>query len=143
MASRKGRDRVHVNLNRARRGLRDSVTYAVADPGTKSGLTPQRNAAWVELRNAEPVVSESGRQKCLARARDNGSLGTDKPTGRAVHAWVWGSVTRSGSSEPDLSGLRKVRYNPFRAPDYRYSDTGEKWTGSARCIVHAGYVWTV
>jgi len=41
----------------------------------------------------------------------------------------------------DVSGLRRITYNPFRSAVFHYSDTGEEWTGSGRVLVTGGYAY--
>jgi len=131
-------DHIHHNLHTGQVSVQAPPT-----PGQSRRVT--LTAGWVEVTNATPHVSERGRQ-CMVRAGQ-----------RAVHAKVWGTVTAHGETTPSGTlrippneGLpsvlpstyyRCVRYNPFEGPDFRYTDTGETWTGSPRVIVALGMVW--
>lgn len=101
------------------------------------------NADWVEVECAVSSVQLGGRLACLARAAKNGSIDTDAPKGRAVHAFILGIVVAHGDGPRSMVGFTKrVRYNPFRRADF-HTDDGETWLASERVIVADGYVWSV
>jgi len=125
-------DRVHHNLNTGR--------VSVLLHGKKKKIASEPH--WVEVFDAVPRVQPKGRQACIDRATANGSVKTDHPTGRAVHAFIVGTVGKMGcpATLPDLNGLTRVRYNPFRRADF-HTDDGVSWKGSARVICTGGYIY--
>lgn len=122
-------DRVHHNLNTGEASVR-----------LKGSTKVSYSAAWVEMVDAVPNVQKGGQRACVKRAEANGSLAAGKPTGRAVHAFVKGTVIAHGDGAPDLTGLERVHYNPFRSARFEHED-GTEWLGARRVIVTGGYVF--
>ncbi len=100
--------RVHVNLTRG-----DFTICAPKSPYKKLG-----SASDVTLVDVTFKVSEKGRQYCV-----------DKQ-GRWVHAWAFGTLA-AFDSDPDLDGVERVTYNPFRAPTFTLADGSPVHTAPA------------
>jgi len=93
---------------------------------------------WAEVSGAAPNVSEPTRQRIVRIKAETGKLA------REVHATIRGAVTATGEGARDVSGLRRITYNPFHPSGFfRYSDTDEEWTGSGRVLVTGGYAYEV
>jgi hypothetical protein len=124
-------DRIHHNLHTGKVSVR------------KHGETRiTLNADWVEVTCAVASVQAGGRRACVKRATENGSIDSARPKGRAVHAFILGTVVDSGDGPRSMVGFtRRVRYNPFRRDDF-HTDDGKSWLGSDRVVVADGYVWS-
>ncbi len=92
---------------------------------------------WVEISGATPQVSVASVARIVRKFEQTG-----KPA-RDVHATIRGQVVASGLGAPDLEGLRRISYNPFKGAFFRFADTGEEWKGSARVIVTGGSAYEV
>lgn len=76
-------------------------------------------ATWIVLRDCEPVVVESMRERmCQTNPK------TGRPFKRTVHAWVAGTLVSSQVPQ-DLTGFRQANYRPRSQGFFFYSDDGK------------------
>lgn len=104
--------RVHVNLTRG-----DFTLCAPKSPYKKIG-----SAHDVTITDVTFKVSEKGRQYCITKQ------------GRWVHAWAFGTLAAL-DTDPDVTDVERVTYNPFRAPTFTLTDGTPVHTAPAVAFV--------
>lgn len=92
------RVRIHVNLHRE--------DFSVVDPKTGRVVA---NVADAVMADVTFRVQEGGRQRVL------------KTRCRSVHAYAIGTLVAT-NTQPELAGLRRVSYNPYRSAHFDTED---------------------
>ena len=106
--------RIHMNLNRARRGMADC--WSVTIGGKVVGYVERAT-----IRNASPRVSDAGWRRIQASGV------------RKVYAGIvgeWSTTTPTTDGEP-------IRLNPHRARDFTHTD-GTTYNGSTFAVFASG-----
>lgn len=103
--------KVYRNLNRK--------CWSVLEKGDRLLL----HADALVLRDCELIVQEGGRQRVLREGKKN------------VHAFARGTIAPMAWHHDFRSKLKRVLYNPYRAPFFLFEDSPTTPLPRARCIL--------